>query len=92
MVNQKKWNALPEDLKKILADAAKFYWDKLVDAYDEELKKADDIVKAGKLTVCTLDEQCQAAHKAAAMKVWDSVASKDPGAAKAIEIIKTWQK
>jgi TRAP-type C4-dicarboxylate transport system substrate-binding protein len=91
LVNLKKWNALPEDLKKVLQDSASVYWNKLVDIYDKELMNADDIVKEGKLKVITLDEQCQEAHKTAALKIWDSVASKDPASAKAIEIIKSWQ-
>jgi TRAP-type C4-dicarboxylate transport system substrate-binding protein len=90
LVNQKKWNALPEDLQKVLQESALVYWNKLVDIYDVELNKADDIVKQGKLKVDMLDAECQEEFKVAALKIWDSVASRDPASAKAIEIIKTW--
>jgi TRAP-type C4-dicarboxylate transport system substrate-binding protein len=92
LINLKRWNALPDDLKKVLQDAAKAYWDKLVDIYDSELKKADDLVKEGKLKECVLDSGCQTEHKAAAVKLWDSIATKDQANAKAIELIKAWQK
>jgi TRAP-type C4-dicarboxylate transport system substrate-binding protein len=88
MVNLKKWNVLPEDLKKVLYDSAKIYWDKLLEIYDSEINKANELVKEGKLKECMLDSQCQEAHKEAALKVWDSVGSKDPASAQAIELIK----
>jgi TRAP-type C4-dicarboxylate transport system substrate-binding protein len=91
LVNLKKWNALPDDLKKVLQDSALVYWNKLVDIYDVELNKANELVKEGKITVSTLDRECQDEHEAAALKIWDSVASKDPASAEAIEIIKSWR-
>lgn len=91
LINMKKWNALPDDLKKVLQESALVYWNKLVDIYDSELKKANDIVKEGKLTITNLDADCQRKHEAAALKIWDEVASKDPASAKAIEIIKSWK-
>jgi TRAP-type mannitol/chloroaromatic compound transport system substrate-binding protein len=90
LVNLKRWNALPEDLKNVLQDSALGYWNKLIDQYDTELSKAKDIVKHGKLKVIVLDILCQAEQQAAARKIWNSVASKDPVSAKAIKMIKAW--
>lgn len=92
LVNLEKWNALPEDLKQVLRDAAKAYWDKLVDLYEVELKKADELVKEGKIKVCLIDAQCQKAHEEAALKVWESVAQSNPANAEAITLIKAWRK
>lgn len=91
LVNMKKWNKLPDDLKGILQDSALVYWNKLVDIYDAELGKANALVEQGNLKISTLDADCQKKHGDAALKVWDSVASKDPASAKAIEIIKSWK-
>lgn len=92
LINLQKWNALPEDLKQVLHDGAKAYWDKLVDEYDSELKKAEALVKEGKIIVSVLDPECKKAHESAALKVWESVASRDPVSAEAIDIIKKWRK
>jgi TRAP-type C4-dicarboxylate transport system substrate-binding protein len=89
LVNLKKWNALPDDLKKDLHKSAFDYWNKLLDIYDGQLKEANNLVKEGKLKVC--DPDCKKEYLAAAEKIWDSVASKDPACAKAIKIIKKWR-
>ena len=90
LVNLKKWNALPDDLKQVLRDGAKAYWDQLVELYDAELKKAEALVKAGKIKVSVLDAECQKAHEKAALEVWDGVAARDPANAEAIALIKKW--
>ena len=91
LVNLQRWNALPENLKQALRDGAKDYWDKLVDEYDSELKKANELVKQGKITICKLDPECQKAHEEAAIKIWDSIAKRDPASAEAINLIKKWK-
>ena len=90
LVNLKKWNALPDDLKQVLRDGAKAYWDELVELYDAELKKAEALVKAGNIKVSVLDAECQKAHEKAALEVWDGVAARDPANAEAIALIKKW--
>jgi TRAP-type mannitol/chloroaromatic compound transport system substrate-binding protein len=92
LVNLKRWNALPEDLKQVMNDAAKAYWSNLIDLYDVELKKADDLVKEGKIKVNELDAECRNAHEKAALEVWEGVAARDPANAQAVKLIKTWNK
>ncbi len=88
LINHKRWDALPDDLKTVLRDCAKSYWDKMVDIYDSEMKKADNLVKEGKIKVCELDSECLKAHEAAAEKIWEKFASGGPVNAEAIHLIK----
>jgi hypothetical protein len=75
-----------------MADAAEDYFHKLNKIYDGELKKVEAMVKAGTVINSPIDEACDAKHEAAALKLWDQIAQRDPSAAEAIEIIKNWRK
>ena len=92
LFNMKSWNSLPDDLKKVMADAAEDYFYKLLKVYDGELKKVDELVKAGKVIKSPIDEACDRQHEAAALALWDKIGQRDPAAAKAIAIIKEWRK
>jgi len=92
LFNQKTWNSLPDDLKKVMTDAAEDYFHKLNKIYDGELKKVEEMVKAGTVINSPIDAACDAQHEAAALKLWDQIGQRDPAAAEAIEIIKTWRK
>jgi len=91
LVNMKSWNALPDNLKKALKDAAKDYWNATVKSYGAEIGIVEDMVKKGKLKECTLDQACIKKHKEAAYKLWDELAAKDEASTKAIELIKKWR-
>jgi TRAP-type mannitol/chloroaromatic compound transport system substrate-binding protein len=92
LFNMKSWNALPDDLKKVMSDAAEDYFNKLLKIYDGELKKVDELVKAGKVIRSPIDEACDRKHEEAALVLWDKIGQRDPAAAKAIGIIKDWRK
>jgi TRAP-type mannitol/chloroaromatic compound transport system substrate-binding protein len=91
LVNMKSWNALPDNLKKALKDAAKDYWDATVKGYGDEIGIVEDMVKKGTLKECQLDKDCINKHAEAAYKLWDEVAGRDPASAKAIQMIKKWR-
>ncbi|MGD9302380.1 MAG: TRAP transporter substrate-binding protein DctP [Desulfobacterales bacterium] len=92
LFNQKSWNALPDDLKKVMTDAAEDYFNKLLKVYLGEFKKVDDLIKAGKVIKSEIDAACDRQHEEAAYALWDKIGQRDPAAAKAIGIIKDWRK
>jgi len=92
LFNMKSWDALPDDLKKVMTDAAEDYFNKLLKIYVGELKKVDDLVKAGKVIKSEIDAACDRKHEEAALALWDKIGQRDPAAAKAIGIIKDWRK
>ena len=92
LVNQESWNSLPDDLKKALSGAAAKYFDDLLKIYAGELKKVDDLIKAGKVIKSEINEACDKTHEEAALKLWDEIGQRDPAAAEAIAIIKEWRK
>jgi TRAP-type C4-dicarboxylate transport system substrate-binding protein len=91
LLNQKSWQALPDDLKKVVQDAADKYYNDLVDVYDKQLKMADALVAAGKIKESWLDDSCKQEFQTEALKVWDSVAARNPASAEAIQMIKKWR-
>jgi TRAP-type C4-dicarboxylate transport system substrate-binding protein len=92
LFNMKTWESLPADLKKVLADAAEKYFHDLNKIYDVELKKVDELVKAGKVINSPIDDACDKKHEEAAYQIWDKIAERDAAAANGIEIIKGWRK
>ena len=92
LFNMKSWDALPDDLKKVMTDAAEDYFNKLLQIYDGELQKVEKLVKEGKVINSPIDDACDRKHEEAALKLWDKIAERDPAAAKGIDIIKEWRK
>ncbi len=92
LFNMESWNALPDDLKQAMTTAAEDYFHKLLKVYVGELKKVDDLIKAGKVIKSPIDTACDQKHEAAALALWDEIGKRDPSAAKAIDIIKEWRK
>ena len=92
LVNMETWKEIGDDLRKVLATAAEDYFHKLNKIYEGELKKVEELVKAGKVINSPIDAACDAQHEAAALKLWDQIGQRDPAAAKAIGIIKDWRK
>jgi TRAP-type mannitol/chloroaromatic compound transport system substrate-binding protein len=92
LMNMDTWNELSDDLKKALSDAAEQYFHDLNKIYEVELKKNDELVKAGKVINSPIDSACDKKHEEAAYQIWDKIAERDAAAAKGIEIIKTWRK
>ncbi len=92
LMNMKVWKSLPPDLKEAMAGAAEDYFNDLNKVYEGELKKVDELVKAGKVINSPIDEECDRLHEQAALKLWDKIAQRDPAAAQAIEMLKKWRK
>ncbi len=92
LVSMKTWKKLPNDLKKALAGAAEDYFHDLNKIYTKEMKTVADLVKKGKLKESRFNDACEKKHAKAAYKLWDTIADRDPAAAKAIQIIKGWRK
>jgi len=92
LVNMKTWKSLPEDLKGVLSDAAEDYYKVLLQVYEKEMKKVDELVKKGKVVKSPIDNACEAKCKEAAYKLWDEVAKSNPVSAQAIQMIKKWRK
>jgi len=92
MINHKKWDSLPDNLKAALRGAAKDYFDALNDIYMEEMKKVDQLVKQGKVKLSYFDEACIKKHEEVASKLWDEIAKRDPSAVEAVKLVKAWRK
>ncbi|MBT8370287.1 MAG: TRAP transporter substrate-binding protein DctP [Deltaproteobacteria bacterium] len=92
LFNMKSWNALPDDLKKVMTDAAEDYFNKLLKVYLGEFKKVDELIKQGKVIKSEIDAACDRQHEEAALALWDKIGQRDPAAARAIVIIKDWRK
>jgi len=92
LVSMKTWKSLPEDLKKVLSDAAADYYKVLLEVYEKEMKKVNKLIKEGKVVKSPIDAACEKQCKEVAYKLWDEVAKKDPVSAEAIRMIKKWRK
>jgi TRAP-type C4-dicarboxylate transport system substrate-binding protein len=92
LFNMQSWNALPDDLKKVMTAAAEDYFNKLLKVYLGEFKKVDALIKEGKVIKSEIDAACDQKHEEAALELWDKIGQRDPAAAKAIGIIKDWRK
>ncbi len=91
LVNQKSWNALPDNCREALKGAGNDYFHALVKVHEEELKKVAQLVKDGKVIESWLDEDCRKTHAEVAYKLWEEIGKSDPAAAKAIAMIKEWK-
>jgi len=92
LVNMESYNALSDNLKKVLKDAAEYYYNTLLKVYVKEMDKADALVKSGKIKMSVLSDDCEKAHEKAAYTLWDEIGNRDAAAAKGIELIKKWRK
>jgi TRAP-type mannitol/chloroaromatic compound transport system substrate-binding protein len=91
LINMKKWDALPDDLKEALKGAAKDYWNITFEAYQKETQVVENMVKTGEVKKCQLDEDCIKKHAEAAYELWNELAAKDEASAEAIKLIKEWR-
>lgn len=91
LVNMKKWNALPDDLKAALKGAAKDYWYATVSGYKKEIAAVEKLVEQGEVKEIMLDETCRKKYAEGAYKLWDQMAQQDAASARAVELIKKWR-
>ena len=93
VINKDAFDALPQDLQKILDKALKERVYKRTKEYvGDERKALATMIKDYKVEVCTLNPADQKIMMAAAMKQWDKVAAKDEDSAKAIDMLKKFLK
>jgi TRAP-type mannitol/chloroaromatic compound transport system substrate-binding protein len=91
LVNMESWEELPGDLKTVVTNAAKEYFDELVEIYDGELKKVENLQAKGDVISIELPNKCIKNHEKAALEIWKEISKRDPANAQAIEMIKTWR-
>lgn len=91
LVSMKKWNKLPEDMKKAMHAAAEDYWHATVAGYQKEVEAVQALVEKGDVKISVLSQSCQEEYMSAAKEIWKEVAAEDPANAKMIELIKKWR-
>jgi len=88
LVNMDSWNALPDDLKQVVEDAADDYFWQQIDAFTAQQKEVYRMVAAGEVTENLMDEEYQRQADKEAYKLWDQAAAEDPASAELIRLIK----
>jgi TRAP-type mannitol/chloroaromatic compound transport system substrate-binding protein len=93
LVNKKAFDRLPQDLQQILHDALEeHFWPRTNQyMYQEELMLQKAIREYG-VTLLTLPPEEFAKMQAAALKTWDDVAAISPECAKAVEMLKDFNR
>jgi TRAP-type C4-dicarboxylate transport system substrate-binding protein len=92
LINQKTWDKLPDDLKKVMHEVAEQYYHELLKVYLGEMDKVEELVKEGKVKKSYLSKECEKKHQEAAYKLWNDIAKRDEAAAKGIKLLKEWRK
>lgn len=87
LVGQKQWNKLPKEIQGNITAAAKDYWDIMVVEYDKTMRETSQ-----KLKVVNFDESCVKKIRAAGRTTWDIAGKADAASAKAVKIIRSWNK
>ncbi len=93
LINKKALDGLPADLRKILVNVLEEEFWLRTNQYEylEDLALAK-IIKEGKVELVTLPPAEYAKLQAAAIKMWDEVAKKGPACAKAVEMLKEFNR
>jgi len=93
LINLKRWNNLPEDLKAILqACAAKAAYDRASYAAHREVVDLEFMKKEKGIKVARLSEEDIARMSSAAMAIYEKYAAESPAFAEALEMIKAHMK
>ncbi len=89
IVNQKAWDSLPEDLRKILQTAMVTYGNRVEEAYVKEMDVVvEKAAELGYQVITMPEEEVAKIRRIAIEKVWPKYAKKCPECAKAIENIR----
>ena len=89
-VNMKAWNSLPDDLKQVLKDATKDWFDYKNKAIAEIERTAYDMAKKGEFKLQNLDEKMVGKMIEYAKEVWDEWAKHDKACTEAVALQKKW--
>ncbi|KMY65723.1 hypothetical protein AAU61_20775 [Desulfocarbo indianensis] len=93
LVNQKELEKLPADLQKILISTLKeHFWRRTNEYLYEEAKALADIQKSQGVQVTEIPPEDYKKMLKEAVKVWDDVAEKNPECAKAVQMLKDFNK
>jgi TRAP-type mannitol/chloroaromatic compound transport system substrate-binding protein len=89
MVNDKKWNELPDDLKKIVEVATQNMWGRAWSyaAYQDmqTMEKYKELADQGKLTIIEFDAESQRKIRDVTYKYYEEIAADQPFFAKVLE-------
>ena len=88
-MNMDLWNSLPDNLKAIIEVGASEYWS-AINTYFE--KQAYQAISETGVEVITLPPEEVAKMRGAALSYWDDIAAKSPRTAKAVNMLKEWNK
>jgi len=93
LINNEAYDALPEDLQEILHNALEdHFWPRTNQyLYQEEMELQRAIDKHN-VELLTLPQEEFAKMQAAAIKIWDEVAEKSPECARAVEMLKQFNR
>ena len=91
-VNLKAWNSLPDDLKQVLKDATKDWWNYKNEAIAEIVRESRSMGEKGEFKLQQLDENSIAKFNDLSVKVWDEWAQRDKACSKAVALQKEWFK
>jgi len=91
LVNMDSWNALSDDLKKVVADGAYVYFQAVNSAYEEEIVAFQRMIDRGEVIILEMDDEYMQKARDTGRKMWDEVAESDPANAQAIELWKKWR-
>ncbi|MBU2511508.1 TRAP transporter substrate-binding protein DctP [bacterium] len=91
LVSMKKWNKLPDNLKKVMHEAAEEYWYATVAGYKAEVATVEAMFKTGEVKEAVLDQACQKMYAEAAHKIWQDLSAEDPASAELINLVKKWR-
>jgi TRAP-type C4-dicarboxylate transport system substrate-binding protein len=88
LINRDKWNELPPDLQKVIADAAQYGNIASAMSYRATAEENVGIMRKKGVQMLSLSAAEMAKANDVAHELWDEVAARTPGAAKGVEIVK----
>jgi TRAP-type C4-dicarboxylate transport system substrate-binding protein len=88
VVGQKQWDKLPKDIQEIINAAAKDYWDATVAEYGKMMRET----QSKYLKEVNLNDACVDYIKKTGRTTWDDAAKADEASAKAVKLIRSWNK
>jgi TRAP-type mannitol/chloroaromatic compound transport system substrate-binding protein len=91
-VNMKAWNSLPDDLKQVLKDATKAWWDYKNDVILGIVQDSISMGEKGEFKLQQLDEKSYTKLDELSFEVWDEWAKRNEACRKAVALQKQWYK
>lgn len=93
VINKKEFEKLPTDLQEILVNALdEEFWLRTNEYIYKENKALSKVLKTKGVELITLPPAEYAKMQTAALKIWDEVAAIDPACAKAVELLKEFNR